>query len=231
MSILDGLKTCRKGLHQYSADLKNCPDCQKLRHQKWYAKNADRVRENNRKWHKKNPERSRENRNKWREKNIEQCREYNRCWAKRNSDKLKENSRKWKEDNAEKVRENMREWRKQSPRKTAEHGDRWRKINPQKVRAKSAKRRADKKQATPPWADHAAINKVYEEAIRLEKETGIPHHVDHIYPLKSPYLCGLHIAENLQPLPYSENISKGNRTWPGQLDCQKDPNPLFMRVE
>lgn len=166
MNSIDGLKTCRKGLHQYPADKKYCPNCR---------------------------------------------REYNRHW---------------KEKNLARAQENERRWREQNPEQNREHKRRWSKQNPDKERAKVMRRLARKKQATPPWVDHAAINAIYAEAVRLEKETGIKHHVDHIYPLTSSYLCGLHVAENLQILTYAENISKGNRTWPDQLDCQRLPPHL-----
>jgi len=59
-----------------------------------------------------------------------------------------------------------------------------------------------------------AINEVYEEAKRITKETGIKHHVDHIVPLDSMIVQGLHCLANLQILEGSINISKGNRFWP-----------------
>lgn len=50
------------------------------------------------------------------------------------------------------------------------------------------------------------IKEIYKEALRLEKETGIKYHVDHIIPLKHG---GLHIATNLQILTATENLKKG----------------------
>jgi len=41
------------------------------------------------------------------------------------------------------------------------------------------------------------------------------YEVDHIYPLQSKWMCGLHCEANLQILTESQNASKGNRWWPG----------------
>ena len=79
----------------------------------------------------------------------------------------------------------------------------------------NAKRRAQLVNATVSWADLNKIKAIYEEAIRLTKETGIQHHVDHIIPLNSKYVCGLHVEYNLQILTEEENLTKSNRFAPG----------------
>lgn len=208
MNSLDGLKTCRKGLHQYPADRRTCPECHKISQRRWQEKNSERQRDINRVWRQNNRERQLENCRRWRRNNRLRQQELNRLWNTQNFERKQEYRRNYYEENRDKEKKNSLSWQKQ---------------NPDKKRAIDNRRRANKKQATPSWADHVAINAIYTEAIRLERETGIPHHVDHIYPLTSPYMCGLHIAENLQILTGPENCSKGNRTWPGQLECQRLP--------
>lgn len=75
-----------------------------------------------------------------------------------------------------------------------------------------ARRRA--KIHTPIWASKSSISAFYTEAKRLEKETGLKYHVDHIVPLNSALVCGLHVESNLQVIPASENVLKRNLVWP-----------------
>lgn len=62
-----------------------------------------------------------------------------------------------------------------------------------------------------PWADGRTIRAMYAEARRLTRETGSPHHVDHVIPLQGEFVSGLHVENNLQILPGVENIRKKNR--------------------
>jgi hypothetical protein len=88
---------------------------------------------------------------------------------------------------------------------------RWAIANPGKKNAETAKRRAAKKQAMPPWANPRELQAVYIECRRMTAETGIPHHVDHIHPLQSEEVCGLHVPWNLQIIPAAENARKSNK--------------------
>ena len=85
---------------------------------------------------------------------------------------------------------------------------------PEVEAAKVAKRRSTLLRAIPKWANLAAIEAIYREANRIEKLTGMEYHVDHIVPLQSRIVCGLHCESNLRVLPATSNISKSNRHWP-----------------
>lgn len=84
----------------------------------------------------------------------------------------------------------------------------WSKKNKGRRNAITARRHAKKIQATPMWSDAAEVAEVYRQAALRG------WHVDHVVPLSSDIVCGLHCVANLQVLCASENCSKGNHHWP-----------------
>ena len=86
----------------------------------------------------------------------------------------------------------------------------WRKNNLEYDAERQRQRKARLQQAVPKWypQEKDKIKKVYEKA----KELGFT--VDHIVPLKSDLVCGLHTWANLQLLESSLNSRKRNLEWP-----------------
>ncbi len=90
----------------------------------------------------------------------------------------------------------------------------WARANRGLVTALNAKYTATQRKATPAWVDHEAIAAIYQQAAHMTTDTGIRWEVDHIVPLQSPLVCGLHVSWNLQVLTKSANCSKHNRFTP-----------------
>jgi hypothetical protein len=82
--------------------------------------------------------------------------------------------------------------------------------HPSSRNAEAARQRATRLRATPKWGQDT-IAAIYAQAAQVSIETGVPHDVDHIVPLRHPLVCGLHVEFNLRVIPASVNRAKGNR--------------------
>jgi hypothetical protein len=83
--------------------------------------------------------------------------------------------------------------------------------NPVPYKIRATKRRAEILLRTPKWADETKIKDTYELCEKTSSETGIPHEVDHIIPLKGELVSGLHVHENLRVISRFENRTKYNK--------------------
>ncbi len=124
-----------------------------------------------------------------------------------NKEARKVYSEQWRLDNAERSKAVAAAW-------TARNLDR--------KRASTAKRRAARLQAIPPWATASGIKRFYRLANDLTKTTGIKAQVDHVVPLQHPLVCGLHCEANLSVTTEVLNKRKGNLWWPDM----PDPPPI-----
>jgi hypothetical protein len=166
---------------------------------------------------------------RYRANHPEKIAAYNQTYYSENAESMRARATAYRQDNPEMVKEQFSSWyakngdalkpkkaiyRAENRGKIEAYRSKWELENPHKRNAINARRRATKLQATPAWADQARIAELYAEAVRLTKETGIEHHVDHIVPLVSKLVCGLHCEFNLRVTLGAENLTKGNRHWP-----------------
>jgi hypothetical protein len=120
-------------------------------------------------------------------------------YRERHPEKVKASIIKYRDENRELMLERTRAWR-------AGHKP----YDAQRQRERNARRI----KATPAWADQRYIGMFYEMAREATETTGVLHHVDHIVPLRSKLVCGLHCEDNLQVLPAVDNWKKRNLHWP-----------------
>lgn len=210
---------------------KSCKVCVKARIKNYADKNAEKVKETKRKSYRKRlAERSREPEAKTCtscgvfklaceftafRSNCKQCvSEYNKKYRELNSERVSQTSKKWREENKAYLSEKKKEYVALNRPACRARVNKWDKANRATRTANLWKYRAQKRQASPLWADYSKIKEFYVSANGLSMLLGEWYHVDHIVPLQSEFVCGLHCEHNLQILPATENISKGNRWWP-----------------
>ena len=68
-----------------------------------------------------------------------------------------------------------------------------------------------KERAMPSWVNRKEIARIYKEAAHKSMKTGIPHQVDHVWPLHGKGFMGLHVPWNLQVITAKQNRIKWNR--------------------
>jgi len=135
------------------------------------------------------------------------------AWRKapENAEKNRRTAAEWYRANGERARDRARRWGIENPElKRAADRD-YRAANRGRINAHIKKYKIRKRKAVPLWANLDAIAKIYQLSEQLTRSTGVKHHVDHIYPLQSPRVCGLHCESNLRVIPALDNLKKGNR--------------------
>jgi hypothetical protein len=134
-----------------------------------------------------------------------------KAWREANPDKAKNIAQRHFEKNRDVMYQRTAKWREANREHCNKLSCEWAKKNPSKASANASKRRAKLLNATPVWADFAAIQIKYDLADWCSKATGIKYHVDHIVPLQGKTVCGLHVPNNLQVIPAKDNQVKHNK--------------------
>lgn len=213
-----GVRCHRGHLAERKTKTSDCLECLRLRQENWRKQNADKENARSRAWYEANKDHAKKTRADWRARNAEKDKADIRSYQEKNRDRLRSAALEWQRNNPDKMRAKRQRYFENNRDRILKLASDWRKNNRGYVNSKKKRRGAIKRQAIPRWANFRAIRAVYKEAARLTELTGIQHHVDHIIPLQSPWVCGLHCEANLQILPYYENQSKSNRVWPDMPD-------------
>lgn len=188
----------------------HCKICSAERLARWIEANSDRHKEVS----KKRRERKKEEKKKYdaerRKANADLIRAYDRLRHGMNKEGKNAKNRAKYLENRDFFLARNREYRERN-RVAINEAARANKVN---TRTKRARYRAALRLAVPSWFDKELTTAVYIEADQLTALTGIPHHVDHIVPIRSRLVCGLHWHANLRAIPKLENLKKSNVTWP-----------------
>jgi predicted amidophosphoribosyltransferase len=86
--------------------------------------------------------------------------------------------------------------------------------NPELYKALVSVRKRRHRAATPPWVtaeQKLEMRNLYLQAQQLTKITGERYVVDHIVPLISDEVCGLHVPWNLRVITQEDNLKKSNK--------------------
>lgn len=178
-------------------------------------------------WAEAHPDKLKASVQRWIEKNIDfvrsRARESSRAWrAARDRDELNKAQRAYRQSRPEQFRE-------YEVRSYAQHKDRLlhaqrldRQTRPWLYCAYDAKKRAKRKKAYCAWADQSAIKAVYIVAKKL-RNAGVDCHVDHIVPLVSSVVQGLHVESNLRIVFAQDNLKKSNRFDPDSFNPHDVP--------
>ena len=179
----------------------DCSTCAKERERARYQNNRQEIDAKHTAWRKANPDKH----------NAASAR-----WAKENPDKQRARVLRWKLENKERTAANLAAWHLKNKERRRVANALWIKNNPEYAAAKTSQRKAAALQATPSWANEFFVKEAYALAKLRTKIFGFKWHVDHIVPLNSDRVCGLHVEHNLQVIPGASNLAKSNRFWPHQ---------------
>lgn len=188
-----------------------CRACCAKKAAEYRAKNLDRVKASAKATREKYKAEYNAKSKEWRDANRDKCLERAKAWSQANPERRAAIRKKWRDTNIEKAREIERASQLKHRNSVLARKKAYYEANRAKYTAYSQKRRAALLKATPGWADFEKIEAIFQECAEITELLGFPHHVDHVIPLISPIVCGLHVENNLRIIDHVSNRKKGNK--------------------
>ena len=207
-------------------EFKKCSKCKEIKAKSCFAKATrlksgvssqckDCIAENR----VRDKEKIRSQQRKWYDDNIKHVQAKDKIRRQTHKEVLSQKDAEKYKRNRDKILKYVAQYQKDNPEVGRLAGKKYREANPDKQTAKTAKRRAAKLRATLRWLiddelEQFLISEIYHLASIRSTVTGVLYNVDHIVPLQSKFVCGLHVSWNLQIIDSISNIKKHNRHWP-----------------
>lgn len=133
-----------------------------------------------------------------------------RLMARKHRNKRRGYMETWRSENVDKIRDGWQSWYAEN-RDEVLRKDKEDPIRRARMTAHRMQRIASQKRATLSNLSVEDFLHVYSHRDALSQAEKQQFHVDHYYPLQGKTVCGLHVPWNLQVIPATENISKGNK--------------------
>src|SRR3990167_6062380 len=201
-------RPCRRGhLAERRVDGGHCIECQRITQAGFHARHPTRNAQYHRKYYAGHKDEYKAEVMRRRRENLEQYNSTRRRWYAANAEREATRAREWRKlhpptpAQRKAAIERATAHAKRTPDRRREINSAWQKRNPGKVNSQTAKRRAARERATPPWVDLVAVGAFYEAAAQVTRMTGTPYEVDHIEPLLGRTARGLHVPWNLRVIP------------------------------
>ena len=176
---------------------------------KHYLKNKSAITEKNKVWAKNNPHLKKQYSDKYRAANKEkvaigQAKRSNAHYL----------------SNREKMLANAVAWNRENKQRRAAIRKKWRDENLERVALLNRERSIRRDNATPAWANKFFMNEAYGLARLRTEVMGYKWSVDHIVPIMSDVVCGLHAHTNFRVIPALTNSQKSNLYWPDMPEIE-----------